>query len=123
MARWSLRTGGRAKAAPTRKAGAVKGRNPANAKRPIESRIRSNASNRELREAREQQAATAEILKVIASSPSDVQPVFDAIAHRANRLIRGFSTAVYRVIDDIVHIVAFTPTNPEADEALRAAFP
>src|SRR5262249_18488842 len=57
------------------------------------------------------------------SSPSDTQPVFDAIASSANRLIDGFSTAVYRVIDDIVHLMAFTPTNAEADAALQAAFP
>jgi GAF domain-containing protein len=77
----------------------------------------------ETKEALERQTATADILKVIASSPSDVQPVFDAIATSANRLIGGFSTAVYRVIDDIVHLMAFTPTNAEADAVLRAAFP
>jgi GAF domain-containing protein len=77
----------------------------------------------ETREALERQTATADILKVIASSPSDVQPVFEAIAASANRLIGGFSTAVHRVIDDVVHLVAFTPTNPESDEALKAAFP
>jgi GAF domain-containing protein len=69
---------------------------------------------KETQEALERQTATADILKVIASSPSDVQPVFEAIAASANRLIGGFSTAVHRVIDDIVHLVAFTPTNPEA---------
>ena len=52
-----------------------------------------------------------------------MQPVFEAIAASANRLIGGFSTAVYRVIDDIVHLMAFTPTSPEADEALKAGFP
>jgi two-component system NtrC family sensor kinase len=77
----------------------------------------------ETREALERQTATADILKVIASSPSDVQPVFEAIAHSANRLIGGFSTAVYRIVDDIVHMTAFTPTNPESDAALKAAFP
>src|SRR4051812_18045562 len=55
----------------------------------------SNSDN-DLKEAREQQAATAEILRVIASSPSDVQPVFDAIVANADRLISGFTTGVYR---------------------------
>ena len=77
----------------------------------------------ETKEALERQTATADILKVIASSPSDVQPVFEAIAASANRLIGGYSTAVFRFIDGVQHLKAFTPTTPEADEILKNTFP
>jgi two-component system NtrC family sensor kinase len=77
----------------------------------------------ETQEALERQTATADILKVIASSPSDVQPVFDAIAASANRLIGGFSATVMLFIDDMLHLVALTSTNAAADQALKASFP
>jgi GAF domain-containing protein len=77
----------------------------------------------ETREALERQTATADILKVIASSPSDAQPVFDAIAGSAKRLIGGFSAAVFRFVDGLTHLTAFTPTTPAADEVFRATFP
>ena len=77
----------------------------------------------ETKEALERQTATADILKVIASSPDDVQPVFEAIAASANHLIGGFATAVMRFIDGMAHLAAFTPLNPEADAVLKASFP
>ena len=64
------------------------------------------------------------ILKVIASSPSDVQPVFEAIAdQRRTGWSAALSTTVYRFVDGMIHLAAFTPTNPEADATLRATFP
>jgi len=77
----------------------------------------------ETKEALERQTATAGILKVIASSPSDVQPVFEAIVRSANTLVGGFSSTVFRFIDGIGHLKAYTPTTPAADEILRATFP
>ena len=56
-------------------------------------------------EALDQQTATAEILRVISSSPTDVQPVFEAIAQSAVGLCKGFFGAVFRY-EDVVSLVA-----------------
>jgi GAF domain-containing protein/CheY-like chemotaxis protein len=77
----------------------------------------------ETQRALERQTATADVLKVIAASRDDVQPVFEAIAASANALLRGHSTMVARLEEGRLHLVGFTSTNPEGDEALRAQFP
>ncbi|MGI9525375.1 MAG: GAF domain-containing protein, partial [Hyphomicrobiaceae bacterium] len=77
----------------------------------------------ETKEALERQTGTADILRVIANSPDDVQPVFDAIAENSNRLIGGFSTTVARLIHNELHLVGFTSTNEIGDAALTQLFP
>jgi two-component system NtrC family sensor kinase len=87
----------------------------------LERKLDERTSERD--EALERQTATADILKVIASSPSDVQPVFEAIAERSKRLVNALSTTVFRVVDGMMHLRAFSPTTPEADAKLQATFP
>jgi signal transduction histidine kinase len=75
---------------------------------------------RELAEALEQQTATAEVLKVIASSPTDLQAVLDTVVENAARLCDANDSAVLRVEGDALHHAAKYgpfPTLPH-DEAM-----
>src|SRR5678815_80051 len=62
-------------------------------------------------EALEQQTATAEILRVISSSPTDAQPVFDTIAARAKRLCDARECAVFRFDGELIHLAAQADTD------------
>ncbi len=62
--------------------------------------------NRQLTEALEQQTATSEILRVIASSPTDIQPVLDVVAENAARLCDATDAAIIRVDGDFFKTVA-----------------
>ena len=81
------------------------------------------AKNTRLTEALEQQTATGDILRVISSSPTDVQPVFDTIAARARRLCDARECAVFRFDGELIHLVALADTSAAWAHALRAAFP
>ena len=81
------------------------------------------ARNRDLTETLEQQTATGEILRVISSSPTDIQPVFDIIAESAVRLCRAEVGAVSRSDGEWVHLDAMFGSNPDGVAALRRAFP
>src|SRR5215831_12875356 len=70
---------------------------------------------RELAEAREQQTATAEILRVISSSPMDLQRVFAEMATSAARLCDAFDTAIRQVDGNVLRIVGHDGPIPLID--------
>jgi signal transduction histidine kinase len=77
----------------------------------------------ETKEALEQQTATAEILRVISSSPTDVEPVFETIASSAARLFSEFFVGVVRFDGDLLHLAAQRNFSEEGREAAARAFP
>src|SRR5215475_1280895 len=79
-------------------------------KREAEALTQLQTSHRERAEAQEHQFATTEILRVIAASPMDEQPVFDAIVSSAQRLLHAHSAALRRVVGGELVAVAFTTT-------------
>jgi GAF domain-containing protein len=74
------------------------------------------ARNRDLTEALEQQTATSEILRVIASSPTNIQPVLDVVAENAARLCDAKDAVIRRIDGDTVRIVATYGPMPTAAE-------
>jgi two-component system, NtrC family, sensor kinase len=90
-------------------------------KRESEAQGQLQTRNRELVEAREQQTATSEILRVISSSPTDAQPVFDAILRSAVTLCNSLLGNVVRVDGDLVRLVATRHPRPEEVAAIYPA--
>ena len=69
----------------------------------------------ELKESLEQQTATSEILGVIASSPTDIQPVLNAVAENAARVCGANDAVIYRIEGDVLRQEAhygYVPTLP-----------
>ena len=56
----------------------------------------ANALARELKEALTQQTATSEILRVIASSPTNLEPVLNSVAENAARICEANDALIYR---------------------------
>ncbi|HSL50429.1 MAG TPA: GAF domain-containing protein [Candidatus Deferrimicrobiaceae bacterium] len=80
-------------------------------------------SEARLADALAQQAATSELLRVISSSGADLQPVFDAIVKNAERLCDSELSAVARIADGRLHLVAVSNVSPEEADVYRRLFP
>jgi methyl-accepting chemotaxis protein len=65
------------------------------------------------KEALEQQTAVAEILRVISSSPTDVQPVLDAIAESAARLCDATAASMYLTDGTVLRHLASKGPSPD----------
>ena len=78
---------------------------------------------RELSESLEQQTATSEVLRVISSSPTNVQPVFDSIAESAVRLCDGQFSFVLRFDGKVMDFASSYGLSAEGLDAFRSMMP
>jgi GAF domain-containing protein len=79
--------------------------------------------NRDLTEALAQQTATADILRVISSSPTEIQPTFEAIAAAAMILCEADNAALFHFDGELMHFVAQHGRTPEEVDAAKRVFP
>jgi two-component system, NtrC family, sensor kinase len=70
------------------------------------------ARNRDLTESLEQQTATAEILRVISSSPTDLQPVMEVVAENAARFCGATNAAIFELEGESLRLVALHGPSP-----------
>jgi transcriptional regulator with GAF, ATPase, and Fis domain len=78
---------------------------------------------RERDEALEQLTATSEILKLISNSFYDLQPVFETIGKRSEKLCAPDISVVSIVDGDAIRLVSVNGVTKKGAEALRRAFP
>src|SRR5262249_47970426 len=92
-------------------------------KRLAEGLEREKAKDRALADALDQQTATSEILRVISRSPTDVQPVFDAIAEGAARLCEAAFAGVTRFDGETLTLASLHNATEEQREFFHRLFP
>jgi hypothetical protein len=78
---------------------------------------------RERDEVRQQQAATAEILRVIRASPTDVQPVFETIVRSAVSLCGSLYANAFRFDGELLHFIASRNMRPSDLSVIRKKYP
>ena len=76
-----------------------------------------------LTQASHRDSATSEILRVISSSPADLQPVFEAIVDSTHRLCDAAFSIVYRFDGQLVSVAADRYVAPEGSRVLRSLYP
>ena len=81
------------------------------------------ARNRDLTEALEQQTATGEVLRVIASSPTDLQPVLDTVIANAVRLVGAKQGHIRQYDGEFLNLVAYYNETPEVVARLTPSRP
>ena len=72
----------------------------------------------ELKKSLEQQTATSEILGVIASSPTDIQPVLDVVAENAARLCDATDAVIHQIDGDRIAVAANCGPLPGRDRGV-----
>jgi signal transduction histidine kinase/methyl-accepting chemotaxis protein len=77
----------------------------------------------ELSETLEQQTATSQILRVISTSPTDVQPVFEIIVRNALSLCDGLFANAFRFDGELLHFLASHSVHSDYLELLRPKYP
>ena len=73
----------------------------------------------DLTESLEQQTATSEVLRVISSSPGELEPVFRAMLENAARICQAKFGVMFRFDDDVSYVVATLNLPPAADKFLQ----
>jgi two-component system, NtrC family, sensor kinase len=80
-------------------------------------------SRRELKEALEHQVATSEVLDLISRTPTNVQPVFDAIIDSAVRLCDAVFGVVWRYDSELLHYAASHNFTPDVLDQIFKIYP